>query len=145
MDVPTSTATASPITEDEEAVNIAQRIEKRFWRYNSSRNVMKRWLLEIVSWIISALCMGAILVLLAVFKDKAQPRRILGLTLNAHIAVLSKIASAALLVPTSEALGQLKWSWFKSGSKKLWDFEIFDNASRGPWGSFLLLVRTKGR
>ena len=27
----------------------------------------------------------------------------------------------------------------------MWDFEIFDNASRGPWGSFLLLIRTKGR
>jgi hypothetical protein len=27
----------------------------------------------------------------------------------------------------------------------MWDFEIFDNASRGPWGSLLLLVRTKGK
>ncbi|KAJ4359627.1 uncharacterized protein N0V89_000182 [Didymosphaeria variabile] len=27
----------------------------------------------------------------------------------------------------------------------MWDFEIFDNASRGPWGSILLLIRTKGR
>lgn len=27
----------------------------------------------------------------------------------------------------------------------MWDFEIFDKASRGAWGSLLLLVRTKGR
>ncbi|KAF1975837.1 hypothetical protein BU23DRAFT_68793 [Bimuria novae-zelandiae CBS 107.79] len=27
----------------------------------------------------------------------------------------------------------------------MWDFELFDNASRGPWGSFMLLLRTKGR
>lgn len=27
----------------------------------------------------------------------------------------------------------------------MWDFEIFDNASRGPLGSFLLLIRSKGR
>ncbi|KAL5454757.1 hypothetical protein PMIN06_004774 [Paraphaeosphaeria minitans] len=26
----------------------------------------------------------------------------------------------------------------------MWDFELFDNASRGPWGSFMLLVRTRG-
>ncbi|KAL5372495.1 hypothetical protein DPSP01_013457 [Paraphaeosphaeria sporulosa] len=74
------------------------------------------------------------------------PKWPLGLTLNAYISVLSKVASAALLLPVSEALGQLKWSWFQGArSKKMWDFEIFDNASRGPWGSFLLLVRTKGR
>jgi hypothetical protein len=59
---------------------------------------------------------------------------------------LSKVASAALLLPVSEALGQLKWSWFQGGkSQKMWDFEIFDNASRGPWGSLLLLVRTRGK
>jgi hypothetical protein len=58
--------------------------------------------------------------------------------------VLGKVASAALIVPTSEALGQLKWTWFHE-SKALWDFEIFDKASRGPWGAALLLYRTKGR
>ncbi|KAH7350468.1 hypothetical protein BKA66DRAFT_599733 [Pyrenochaeta sp. MPI-SDFR-AT-0127] len=45
--------------------------------------------------------------------------------------ILGKVASAALIVPTSEALGQLKWNWFYS-SKAMWDFEIFDKASRGP-------------
>ncbi|EAT86311.2 hypothetical protein SNOG_06480 [Parastagonospora nodorum SN15] len=47
--------------------------------------------------------------------------------------VFGKIASAALIVPTSEALGQLKWKWFHE-SNAMWDFEIFDKASRGPWG-----------
>lgn len=27
----------------------------------------------------------------------------------------------------------------------MWDFEIFDKASRGPWGAAMLLYRTKGR
>lgn len=30
-------------------------------------------------------------------------------------------------------------------SKEVWDFEIFDKASRGAWGSILLLFRTRGR
>jgi hypothetical protein len=60
------------------------------------------------------------------------------------INVLGKIASAALIVPTSEALGQLKWNWFHK-SKAMWDFEIFDKASRGPLGALMLLYRTKGR
>jgi hypothetical protein len=88
--------------------------------------------------------MGAIIGILIYLKDERLPKWPLGLTLNAYISLLSKIASAALLFPTSEALGQLKWSWFQSNSKKMWDFEIFDNASRGPWGSILLLIRTKG-
>jgi hypothetical protein len=58
--------------------------------------------------------------------------------------VLGKIASAALIVPCTEALGQLKWNWFHN-SNALWDFEIFDKASRGPWGAIMLLFRTRGR
>ena len=58
--------------------------------------------------------------------------------------ILGKVASAALIIPTSEALGQLKWNWFHD-SKAMCDFEIFDKASRGAWGAALLLFGTKGR
>lgn len=125
--------------------NIAQRIEEKLLEYSQSGNIAKRWLLEIISWTLSALCMTAIIVVIYVYSGKSAPTNWpLGLTLNTFISILSKVASAALLLPASEALGQLKWSWFQGGSKKMWDFEIFDNASRGPWGSFLLLLRTKG-
>lgn len=130
----------------EPASNFAQRIEQKLWNYTASRNVVKRWLIEIVSWILSAVCMGGIVTMLLFYKDKRIPNWPLGLTLNAYISVLSKVASGALLLPVSEALGQLKWSWFQGEtSKKMWDFEIFDSASRGPWGSFLLLIRTRGK
>ncbi|KAH9864233.1 hypothetical protein J1614_010167 [Plenodomus biglobosus] len=59
---------------------------------------------------------------------------------------LSTACMAALILPISEALGQLKWTWFHGeNSRDAFDFEIFDKASRGAWGSFLLLCRTKGR
>ncbi|KAF2474372.1 uncharacterized protein BDR25DRAFT_385936 [Lindgomyces ingoldianus] len=143
-----STQTPSLVDEKpESSPNIAERIEQRLWRYSLNGNVIERWLLEIISWIISAICMGAIVGVLIYLRNqplsKWQLSRI-GLTLNAFVSVLSKVASAALLLPVAEALGQLKWSWFQGHSKKMWDFEIFDNASRGPWGSFLLLIRTKG-
>lgn len=49
-------------------------------------------------------------------------------------------------MPISEAIGQLKWTWFHGKkSKDPFDFEIFDKASRGAWGSVLLLFRTRGR
>jgi hypothetical protein len=143
---PITPGTAEKAEDRSESSNLAQRIEQRLWKYSTSNNVVKRWLLEIISWSLSAACMAGIIVVLAVYKDKGIPNWPLGLTLNAYISVLSKIATAALLLPVSEALGQLKWSWFnKDKSKQLWDFEIFDNASRGPWGSLHLLLLTRGR
>lgn len=144
-DRPGTTPEIFAVERDNTFTNFAQRFEKKIWNYNSSGSVAKRWILEIFSWVISALCMAAIIGVLLSLKDEQLPKWPGGLTLNAYISVLSKITSAALLLPTSEALGQLKWSWFRGDSKKMWDFEIFDEASRGPWGSILLLIRTKGR
>lgn len=131
--------------EPQRSSNIAQIIEQKLWNYNSSGNVGKRWLLEIISWWLSAMSMGIIIGVLIYYQDKKIPNWPGSLTLNAFIAILAKVSGAALILPVSEALGQLKWSWFQGSSKTMWDFEIFDNASRGPWGSFLLLIRTKGR
>lgn len=46
------------------------------------------------------------------------------------------------LLPTTEALGQLKWHWFQQ-ENQLIDFEVIDAASRGFWGSALLLLKSK--
>ncbi|CAI0643376.1 unnamed protein product [Colletotrichum noveboracense] len=37
-------------------------------------------------------------------------------------------------------LGQLKWEWFKN-PRTLADVVLFDDASRGPWGSLMLIVK----
>lgn len=94
-----------------------------------------------LSWLVSAMCMAAIVGIYLFLKDR--PASDIG-DLLTYTNVLGKIASAALILPTSEALGQLKWNWFHN-SKAMWDFEIFDKASRGPWGAIMLLFRTKGR
>lgn len=101
------------------------------------------WLWELLSWVVSALCMGVIALILLVFENKSVPES--DITLNSIISVLAGVAKAALLLPTAECLGQMKWSWFWRDTKKVEDFETFDMASRGPWGSLVLLWRTKGR
>jgi hypothetical protein len=125
------------------ALDFTQRLERKLTEYNTSQNVLKRWLFEILSWFISALCKAAIVAIYVNLKDKpiSQSRSSMLLTMA---NVLGKVASAALIVPTSEALGQLKWNWFHD-SKAMWDFEIFDKATRGPWGALMLLFRTRGR
>jgi hypothetical protein len=79
------------------------------------------------------------------YDGKRQPQYLLpGITLNAYIAVFAAIAKAALILPVSEAIGQLKWLWFWEEAN-LWDFCTFDEATRGPWGALMLLGRTRCR
>jgi hypothetical protein len=106
-------------------LDLTQRLERKLAEYNASANPLKRWLFEILCWCISAICMGAIVAIYARIKNRPMADT----NLLAYTNALGKVASAALIVPTSEALGQLKWNWF-SKSRAMWDFEIFDKASR---------------
>jgi hypothetical protein len=126
------------MVEEKPSLDFTQRIERKLAEYNASDNVFKRWLLEITCWTISASCMVAIVFIYVRIKDRSMSENALLIDLT---NVLGKVSSAALIVPTSEALGQLKWNWFHN-SKAMWDFEIFDKASRGPWGALMLLFRT---
>ncbi|KAH7081715.1 hypothetical protein BKA63DRAFT_216226 [Paraphoma chrysanthemicola] len=103
------------------------------------------WWWELGSWLVSFACVATIVGLLVFYDGKKQPDHVIGgITLNAIIAIFAAVAKAALILPVSEAIGQLKWIWFRS-ERRLFDFFAFDNASRGPWGSAMLLVRTKCR
>ncbi|PVH91780.1 hypothetical protein DM02DRAFT_479332, partial [Periconia macrospinosa] len=118
------------------SLDITQKLERNLAHLNASNNIFKRWAYEIISWSVSALCMAAIVAILVYCNNRILTEASLYLT---AISVLSKLASAALILPTSEALGQLKWNWFNGEkSKDIWDFEIFDKASRGPWGSIII-------
>ncbi|KAI4660881.1 uncharacterized protein J4E79_005449 [Alternaria viburni] len=132
---------SSPGENGKRPLDLVQRLEKKLAAYNASQNIFKRWLFELASWLISAVCMGAVIGIYITVSGQEMTKSEQSLTVA---NTLGKIASAALIVPTSEALGQLKWNWFHK-SNAMWDFEIFDKASRGAWGATLLLFRTKGR
>jgi hypothetical protein len=117
---------SSSSTQEKISLDLTQRLERKLAEYNASENVFKRWLFEILCWLASALCMGAIIGIYAYLQDR--PMAHVG-NLLTYANTLGKVASAALIVPTSEALGQLKWNWFQK-SNAMWDFEIFDKASR---------------
>lgn len=132
---------ADTIKDGKNTLDLTQRLERKLAEYNASDNVFKRWILEVTSWMISAACLCAVVGIYLRINGKEMVESEGLLT---WVNVLGKIASAALIVPTSEALGQLKWNWFHK-SRAMWDFEIFDKASRGPWGAIMLLFRTRGR
>ncbi|KAH6894460.1 hypothetical protein B0T10DRAFT_545972 [Thelonectria olida] len=110
----------------------------------SIKRVLSGWYLEILWCITSAGCFCALCIILYQFDDHPLPKWPLGLTINPVIAFLSTVSRTGFVVPVCESISQLKWLWYRK-ERHLADFQAFDDASRGPWGSLKLLVvmRTK--
>ena len=90
----------------------------------------------------SLISLSTILILLVHFDGKPwfEWHRV---TLNAVVSVFATMSRVLLFVPISSGIGQLRWNWFSSRSRALDDFEVFDAARRGAWGSAKLLWKTK--
>lgn len=98
------------------------------------------WIPEIAALVFSIVCAAAIATLLAVYNGRPVPKIPTGITLNAMIAILATASKSALLFTLSNSLGQLKWVWVRhESSRSLQDMEMFDNASRGPFGAATML------
>ena len=111
------------------------------------------WLPEILASILSVISMGSLIVLLKVYdrrglKDIDLPG---SLTLSGLIALISELARVALMVPVGSALSQEVWLWLsrvRTGStckSQVQDLDLSDAASRGAWGSFMLLFKAPRR
>ncbi|KAJ2989292.1 hypothetical protein NUW58_g3542 [Xylaria curta] len=98
------------------------------------------WWWEIGATILSI----ASLVLLFILLSKSDDQRLDSWSLliqpNSLIAVLTTVAKTSMMVPVASCLSQLKWRHFMRRSRPLDQFQVMDDASRGPWGSLLLLV-----
>jgi hypothetical protein len=111
---------------------------KRHPVYSSSE-----WLLESIS---SILALGLVIGIVIIFwyMDNKPLSAWRGrISLNATISILTTACTTALMHGVSTFIGQSKWLHFKNGPRKLADLEIFDGASRGVWGSILLLTTVK--
>lgn len=67
---------------------------------------------------------------------------------NAILAIFSTSMTAALSVPLALSISQAKWKWFhddQGGGKPFSDLEVYDQASRGPWGALVMLGKIRWR
>lgn len=101
------------------------------------------WFWEIAALIFSAACLVAIGGILRAYQGHDVPHLYKGLTLNTIISILATTSKSALLFAVSAAIGQLKWIWFQKSPRNLYDIVVFDDASRGPLGEFILLGSLK--
>ncbi|OTA55100.1 hypothetical protein K449DRAFT_438930 [Hypoxylon sp. EC38] len=100
------------------------------------------WLFEIIAWVVSAISLAVIIIVIAVTDEKPLPQWPMNITLNSFVSFMSTLMKAALVIPVTEGISQLKWVWFKK-AESLDDIQTFDEASRGTWGSLKLLFKTK--
>jgi hypothetical protein len=103
------------------------------------------WSIEYISCLISVAAYVSIVVVLNRYDQKAMPSWPMGITLNTLLAFLTAVSQTCFVQPVVQGLSQMKWNWFAGKDRPLVDFESFDNASRGAWGSILLVFSTRGR
>src|ERR1700744_1282020 len=103
------------------------------------------WPYESIAIVVSFLCTAAIVGILVEMNNQPLSRWPFILSLNATIAVFITAAKSTAILTVASCLSQSKWLHFKKSAPKVHELELFENASRGPWGSLLLLFRVGRR
>ncbi|CAG8395938.1 unnamed protein product [Penicillium salamii] len=104
------------------------------------------WLFESLALVFSIACFVAILGLLGAYNNEVRPEMAYKLSLNAIISILATGCKSSLALVIGEAICQLKWLHFKSANKSsLSGMQMFDAASRGPFGSLGIFIHQKAQ
>lgn len=100
------------------------------------------WLAETAGILASVFSLYILATLLTVYDGKPVIEW-KGITLNSVVSILSTASNAALLYAIEELISQWKWILFTRKSRPLLDFERVDAASRGPYGSLVLMLKSE--
>lgn len=100
------------------------------------------WHWEILNVLFSIACVVAMGILLGQLDGKSLSIWAKGMPLspNAVIAILSTASKASLIMAVAESLSQLQWLHYDK-SQSIGQLEMFDDASRGPWGALKFFWR----
>jgi hypothetical protein len=96
------------------------------------------WVYEIFASIISLAMLAAIFGILKHYNSTDVDVWNHSWGLNSLIGLVATISQITMAVPLASGISQLKWLWYKD-SQKLTDLDKFDQSSRGPLGSLVLL------
>ncbi|KAK8034304.1 hypothetical protein PG993_009299 [Apiospora rasikravindrae] len=102
------------------------------------------WIWEAVSALVGSGCMAAVVVILWRMQGRPLSSWTFPINLSSSIAAFVTAAKATSLLIVASCLSQSKWRHFQQRSR-LRDFEVFDEASRGPLGSLKLLWCLRAR
>lgn len=101
------------------------------------------WSIEIACIILSA----AVLVSIAIFLLEIRGRLLTSWKIiikpNTVLSILSTVFKAMVLVAVASSIGQLKWIYLSKKSFGLDQLQIFDDATRGPWGALVFFWKAR--
>jgi hypothetical protein len=101
---------------------------------------LKLWYWELGSAIISCVCLALMFGVLAYMNGKSYSDWGYRVALNAVVSILVTLGKSSMLVSVAACLDQLKWTHYDRGVRqRQYQFQIFDEASRGPYGALRLL------
>lgn len=103
----------------------------------------RQWWVEILCCVLMAASLCAIVGILGRYNGEALPDLPFEVSINTVIAILGTTIKATAALILAEGISHLKWQWFLK-QRPLGDLDIFDRASRGPWGCAKLLVARPG-
>ncbi|KAI0096656.1 hypothetical protein GGR51DRAFT_26104 [Nemania sp. FL0031] len=103
------------------------------------------WWWEIGSLVLALASLATLLGILAGYNGVALTNWTFFLQPNAAISILTTTIKTAIMLSISMCFSQLKWHHFSSTPRRLDDLQIIDDASRGPWGSLIILLRMRSR
>ena len=102
------------------------------------------WWKELLASVVAT---GAIIVTFATlyhYQGKPLPEWPDRISINAVLSVYMLLLRAGVAVVVAAVLARQKWSWFGS-DRPLYDIALFDEATRGAWGSLRLIQRVHFR
>lgn len=109
------------------------------------RRKLARWNWEILWTTVSVASLAATIVLLAYQNNRRLDAWTTFFSLNTFVSILAQVSRTSLAFGLSSSLGQAKWNFFRRRPGSLAVFDVFDQASRGPWGSANLTWRLRWR
>lgn len=119
--------------------------QKQTPHVNRSRSIwtlLREWKWEFATWLLGSCALGGIIALLVLYRDRPLRDWTPYIRPAPVIAALSQVAQSALLFSVSSCIGQLKWDWLRQ-TRSASDLNKFEEASRGPKGSLMLLPKTR--
>lgn len=97
------------------------------------------WWEDIAAAMFSIVCMSMVAAVLVSAHDTPLEDWPASIQPNSIIAILTTLSKVAMLVPITSCLSQLKWRHMSTQPRPLSHLQVFDDASRGPWGSAALM------
>ncbi|KAK2694563.1 hypothetical protein QWA68_005785 [Fusarium oxysporum] len=99
------------------------------------------WGMELLSSFTTLALFAGMIAIFCSMRNKPYSEWPLSISINTTIAILSTACTAAMMHNVSAFIGQLKWLHFKRSLRSVYNVERFDEASRGPLGAILLILR----